>query len=413
MLDFADLPYKFVPPRPNRLVIALAQLYVGKIALPGKRHQISELKVEGAEEIRKAQAVDGARFVLLPNHSTHSDPQVMAEVCRRLGIRPSFMAAYDVFARSKLQSWIMQRTGAFSVDREGSDRKSMKCATEIVVQGDYPLILFPEGNVYLCNDQVTPFAEGAAYIALRAQKSVGEQAPVYAVPVSMKFTYLEDIRDAVCDTLANIALSFDTVFDRGAPFADELKRISVTALARYLKQRGHIPPDGKADVDHQIEHAAEQIITSLEAKIGLRPRSGDDLTTRVRKIRAAVHAVRTDAEREVDHRAANHWADEAMLALRILGYRGGYMASRPTLDRVAETVARLREDVHSKLFPPDGRRRCIVKLGTPIDLRKHMESFQKKARPALEKLTELCESGVQTGIDEINASNDELGAADF
>ena len=189
MLDFADLPYQFVPPKPSPLLISLTQLIVGKLALPGRRHLVKDLEIRGSAPLRAACS-KGTRFVLLPNHSTHSDPQVMLEVSRHLGIRPSFMAAYDVFTRSRIQGWYMQRTGAFSVDREGSDRKSMKCATDIVVAGKYPLILFPEGNVYFSNDQVAPFAEGASYIALRAQKAVGTDQPVYAVPVSLKFTYL-------------------------------------------------------------------------------------------------------------------------------------------------------------------------------------------------------------------------------
>ena len=58
------------------------------------------------------------------------------------------MAAYDVFARNKFASWFMQRIGAFSVDREGSDRKAMKCAAQILEEGQYPLVIFPEGNVF-------------------------------------------------------------------------------------------------------------------------------------------------------------------------------------------------------------------------------------------------------------------------
>ena len=412
MLEFADIPYRFVPPCPNPLLISLAQFVIGKFALPGKNHLVKEIEIRGSRALLEARQKN-CRFVILPNHSTHSDPQVMGEVCRRLSIRPSFMAAYDVFARSRLQSWLMQRTGAFSVDRDGSDRKSMKCATEVVIDGKYPLILFPEGNVYLCNDQVTPFAEGASYIALRAQKTLGADIPVFAVPVSMKYTFLEDIRQRLRESLDEIAGQFDTKLDPEADFAEELKRISTTALRHFLTQRGYLPPDGTATVDEQVAEAAEQLIVALEAKINLQPGRDSGLTGRIRRIRAAVHAVRTDDSREVDHRAAVHWADEAILALRILGYQGGYMASQPTLDRVAETVARLREDVHSRLFPPDGKRRCIVEIGTPLDLRDRLEPFHSKARQAIGDLTRDCEAAVQSGLDAINAGNDSVGARLF
>ena len=239
MLEFKDLPYRFVPPKPNPFLISLTQWVMGKVALPSKRHLIEELEIRGQDTFRQSCGKD-AHILLLPNHSTHSDPEVMSEVTRRLGIQPSFMAAYDVFARSRIQSWIMQRTGAFSVDREGSDRKSMKCATDVLIEGKHPLILFPEGNVYFCNDEVAPFAEGASYIALSAQKKLGESHPVYAVPVSMKFTYIEDIRDQLRSSLDELARRFETELDPEADFGLELLRISTTALQRFLRQRGYL-----------------------------------------------------------------------------------------------------------------------------------------------------------------------------
>ena len=412
MLEFKDLPYRFVPPKPNPFLISLTQWVMGKVALPSKRHLIEELEIRGQDTFRQSCGKD-AHILLLPNHSTHSDPQVMSEVTRRLGIQPSFMAAYDVFARSRIQSWIMQRSGAFSVDREGSDRKSMKCATDVLIQGKHPLILFPEGNVYFCNDEVAPFAEGASYIALSAQKKLGESHPVYAVPVSMKFTYIEDIRDQLRSSLGELARRFETELDPEADFGLELLRISTTALQRFLRQRGYSSSKQASSVDEQIHNAAEQIINSLEEKIEIQSKPGSSLTDRIRRIRATIHGIRIDPDREVDHPAAALWADEAILALRILGYQGGYMATKPTLDRVAETVARLREDVHSLTFPPAGKRRCIVQLGNPIDLRERLEPFRSKARQTIADLTRDCEAAVQSGIDDINASNDALGSQLF
>ncbi len=412
MLEFKDLPYRFVPPKPNPFLISLTQWVMGKVALPSKRHLIEELEIRGQDTFRQSCGKD-AHILLLPNHSTHSDPQVMSEVTRRLGIQPSFMAAYDVFARSRIQSWIMQRSGAFSVDREGSDRKSMKCATDVLIQGKHPLILFPEGNVYFCNDEVAPFAEGASYIALSAQKKLGESHPVYAVPVSMKFTYIEDIRDQLRSSLDELARRFETELDPEADFGLELLRISTTALQRFLRQRGYSSSKQASSVDEQIHNAAEQIINSLEEKIEIQSKPGSSLTDRIRRVRATIHGIRIDPDREVDHPAAALWADEAILALRILGYQGGYMATKPTLDRVAETVARLREDVHSLTFPPAGKRRCIVQLGNPIDLRERLEPFRSKARQTIADLTRDCEAAVQSGIDDINASNDALGAQLF
>ena len=67
----------------------------------------------------------------------------------------------------------MQRVGAFSIDRETSDRKAISMACEILQTGDYGLTIFPEGNVHLTNDRVTSFLEGAAFIASPNPKVIG------------------------------------------------------------------------------------------------------------------------------------------------------------------------------------------------------------------------------------------------
>lgn len=413
MLEYSDLPYQFLPPKPNRLVMALAQMITPSIILPGKNHRLDATGITDAELFLEARRHKGARFVFLPNHPTHSDPQVMMEVCRQLQVKPAFMAAYDVFARGKLASWLMQRIGAFSVDREGSDRKSMKCATEILTAGEYPLVIFPEGNVYLCNDRVTPFAEGAAFIALRAQKELGSEIPVFAVPVSLKYSYIEDVREKILTNLAEIAGIFGDSLDRDAPVMEELKRISISALAYYLKEHGHLPPESDLLTDDLIRNAADQLIESLEQKMELSTRDGDELTARIRKIRATIHSIRCDPDRHAEHDTVSVYADEAMLALRILGYLGGYSTANPTLDRVAETITRLREDVTSKNAPPDGRRKASIKIGKPIDLREYLEKFQGKARDAITELTDSCENTVQAGINELNKNNTLPGSMPF
>jgi len=413
MLEYSDIPYQFLPPKPSRLVMALAQIVTPSIVLPGKNHRLSAVELSGKELFLESRSHKQARFVFMPNHPTHSDPQVMMEVCRQLQVKPAFMAAHDVFVRGKVSSWFMQRIGAFSVDREGSDRKAMKCATGILAAGEYPLVIFPEGNVYLCNDRVTPFVEGAAFIALRAQKELGEDIPVFAVPVALKYSFVEDVRETFIDNLSGIAGEFGDTLNRQAPMIDELKRISIKVLIHYLELHDQAPVSGGLETDESISKAAERLIASLENKMNITVREGDDLTTRVRKIRATIHGIRSDPARKDEHDTVSDYADEAMLALRILGYLGGYSLSSPTLDRIAETITRLREDITSETAKPAGRRKAYAKICKPVDLREYLGKFQKGAREAIAELTNTCEGSVQAGINELNAGNSLPGSKPF
>ena len=405
MLEFTDQPYKFFPPRPSRPIIAVTQWANHTFVLPGSNHRITDLQIDGSERIREL-VERGARLLFLPNHSTHSDPQIMSEVHRRLGLPSPFMAAYDVFLRSKSSAWFMQHTGSFSVDREGSDRRAMSTAIKVVKESR-SLTIFPEGNVYFTSDRVTPFLEGAAFIGIKAQKDLGKAAPVYAIPVAIKATQLLDQRPAVLDRLAQAAGLVGTTLDRGADTLDELRRIGQLALEAHLSAHGFESPRSDLPIHSALEQAATTLVEALETDLELTPKAGTSLTDRLRKIRSKIHQIRISPDSEVDTGTAAAWADRAILALRMVGYTGDYVAEAPTLDRFADTTEKLLEDLQSRALKPYGKRRAIVRLCDPIDLR------DLSGRSAVESLTREVESKVQAALDDINACNRSAGAQRF
>ena len=143
----------------------------------------------------------------------------------QLSMPVSFMAAYDIFLQSKLNAWCMQRAGCFSVDREGSDRKSMKEALRILKEGERGLIIFPEGNVYLTNDKVTPFLDGPAFLGMKAQKDLGGDHPILAIPVSLKVTHVSDSSGKIVDLFRTLASEVDEEYADTADHGFEIKRL--------------------------------------------------------------------------------------------------------------------------------------------------------------------------------------------
>src|SRR4051812_45422433 len=88
---------------------------------------ISQIDLVGQENLSKIAPGDGA--LIAPNHSHDSDPHVMMHVGKMLGRQLYFMAAWQVFLAHKgIDGFVMQRMGAFSVDREGCDRRAMRQA---------------------------------------------------------------------------------------------------------------------------------------------------------------------------------------------------------------------------------------------------------------------------------------------
>jgi len=407
VLEFSDLPYQFFPPQPNRFVIRLGRWANNQFILRNKNHRISDLRLEGGGQIEELIR-SGARVLFLPNHPTHSDPQMMTEIQRRIGTGSYFMAAYDVFLRSKFNARMMQLNGSFSVDREGSDRRAMSTAID-VLKDTGSLTVFPEGNVYFTNDRPTPFLEGAAFVGVKAQKDLGSDVPVYAVPVAIKATHLIDQRTAVLDRLGRAAKSVGSRCDRDADPLLELRRVGQLVLEKNLKVRGFEPPDASHTINDALLQAAENLLDQLETDIGQAAKAGAPLTERMRKVRSHIHKVRINpkSEADINEKTATLWADRAILTLRLLGYAGGYVAEHPTVDRFAETVEKLTEDLQSQSQRPYGKRRGIVRLCDPIDLREH------SGRGAIESVTDLVEAAVQTNLDDINAENASPGSRIF
>lgn len=403
MLDFSDKPYRYFPPRRNALVAWIMGVYNRRYLLP-RRNRIESLEVCGQTDQLKRLG-GSSRLMFVPNHPTHSDPEIYTEALRRIGVTSHFMAAYDVFLRRRRTAWIMQRMGSFSVDREGSDSRSMKQCRDTLHSGEHALTIFPEGNVYLQNDLVTPFHDGAALIGLRCCRSLAdENIAVLAVPVSIKATHTQDVRGQLSRRLYELAEALQLELPRGLPPLEAVRLVGQTALSRNLRQRGIDVPETES-LAAQIAKSAESVIGGLEVKMSLEPRPRDSVIDRIRRARRAVHEIRIDDSRAQDHAAAGHWADEAMLALRIASYSGAYVEACPTIDRFSETIEKLYEDIYRRVCEPWTARHAFVHFSEPIDLRDFLGSFKRKARTAVRELTDACERSVQNGLDELNARN--------
>ncbi len=412
MLEFSDAKYQFFPSEPSPALIWIGQFLNRRVILPGKNHCIPEISMSGEAEAVRDVRERGDRILFVMNHPSHSDPQVITEVHRRLGQPSCFMAAYDVFLRSRFSAWSMQKLGHFSIDREAADRKAMAAAVEILNAGDYALNIFPEGNVYLTNDRVTPFLDGTAFIALKAQQTL-ETTGIQIVPISLKFTHLTTPRETVTKRLLQLGSDSGYTFPKGST-ADPVKSIfglGQHILTQFLTRHGFEREITGSDlgVYDTLTQFADTLATNLESSLELPAPKEGGLIDRIRRIRSTIHQIRVSPDGS-SHHEIDGLADKAILALRIHGYLAPYLSLAPTIDRYDETVERVAEDFYSQAMPRTGPRRALVKIHTPIDVREHLAEGGGKLRNAVDSLTRAMEEAVQTGVDRINERNDAEGA---
>ncbi len=413
MLEFSDANYQFFEPKPSRPVIALSRALNRHLVLPGKNHLIKDIRLEG--DIERVQEIQraGHRILFVMNHPSHSDPQIVTELHHRMGIPSSFMAAYDVFLRSRRAAWCMQRLGHFSIDREGNDRKAMATAIDILKAGEFALSIFPEGNVYLTNDRVTPFLDGTAFIALKAQKSL-ENGKVSVVPLSLKFTHLTTPRVMLRSRLRKLGDDSGFTFDPDPDPIGAVLGLGTHLLAAHLQTHGYgndISPTDR-DVHSKLEALAHTLMDDIEEELSLPPAGSDELIARIRKARSTIHQLRIkeESDGETNTDLLRSTAQKTILALRIHGYLTPYLTANPTIDRFDETVEKLCEDFYSEAMPRTGPRRLIAKVHSPLDVSEYLNAADGKLKDAVGRLTRDMEDRVQQGIDAINGENDAPGA---
>ncbi len=400
MLRFSNTPFVFKEAKPNRWVYGMAMWVNRVIALPGHRHRIKSMELSGCDRLMPLLNDPDVRLIFVANHSTHSDVEVLMEAQRQCGIWGAYMAAHEVFTRNRFQSWVMQRVGAFSVNRENVNRQSIKEGVRMVRDHRCSLTLFPEGNVAFTNEQVMPFLDGASFMAIKAQKSLAGVAKVLVIPTSIRLTHIEDIRDLLKMQLESLLRQLadegiEVKVDEDAPFHQQIEMLAYAILCRGLKRRDYDVPDDdgagwRDNPDVMMEKVIEMILSGLEREMGNAAKGNH--SDRARVVRSQLSKMRL--EDDVDIEKIQHWDDQSILLLRVQTYGASYLRDCPSIDRCSETLEKLREDFEEILIRPVSPRHAHVHFGAPIVI----------DGKRVAELTSELEAAVNSGFSEYSSS---------
>ena len=186
--------------------------------------RITDVEVRGAEHVRGA--LDAGHGVLItPNHSVHGDPMIVYEAAREFGSALYFMGAWQVLGLANpITRAFLRFHGCFSVDREGTDRQALQQAVDVLQNHKEPLVIFPEGEVYHCNERVTPFREGPAAMAVMAARKA--ERDVVIVPCGLRYYYVEDPLPALLTLMDNVEAALFWRPTPQRPIAERLYRVA-------------------------------------------------------------------------------------------------------------------------------------------------------------------------------------------
>ncbi len=365
--------------------------------------RLMQIDVQGEQHLR--QALDQGRGVLItPNHATHADPDTMYAAADHVGCPFFFMSTWHVFAaHGPVARRLLQWHGTFSVDREGADLQAFKQAVKIVQQEPYPLVIFAEGEVYHCNDRVTPFREGAAVVALSAAKRA--KRPIVCVPCALKYRYLEDPMEELLPVMEQLERHIHWRPRPDLPLGERIYRFAEAAMS--LKEMEFLGHASTGSLPERTDALACEILRRLETRHGLDPGAAT-IPERVKELRhQSLAGLEKLAPEDPQFKQFNDDLDDLFLVVQLFSYPGDYVADRPSVERLAETLDKFEEDVLGKYSATIRSTRAVtVRFGQPVDVE---PTGNRKADARL--LTNTLEGRVQEMLDDLVASQDYLTPA--
>ena len=352
---------------------------------------LSQVELLGGQHLQAAQA-EGQGVLIAPNHPSHADPFVMQEASDRLRVPFHFMAAWQVFAMTHwMGRTVLRQHGCFSVNREGHDMPAFRQAVRLL-ESDRPLVIFPEGEVLHLNDRVMPFRRGAATAALRAARRSGR--PVACLPTAIKYHYSDDPRPRFTALVERLEQRLGLQTQHERPLAQRIVR-TTEALIEAKEVECFAVRQVGSNVERRERLIAAQL-ARLESRYGAAAPAAT-ISERVKRLRQLAIATLEESPSHPTREAAQRDLDELFAVMQLFSYPADYLAGNPSLERLAETLDKLEEDVlEVPTARPRGIRRTVIAFGEPVLAQPHGDRKQ-----AAIDLTDALESRVQELLDSL------------
>jgi hypothetical protein len=318
---------------------------------------VQRLAFRGLDLLRDSLQ-QGAGVLLTPNHSRWPDPCVMGMLSIELNRFFYYAAAYHLFKQSRLTAWWMNRTGAYSILREGLDREAIWTTVDILTRAERPVVLFPEGTWYRQNDRLGPLQKGVTFIARQAARVA--KRPILVHPVAIKYWLLEDPRPVLCERLAKLEENLAWHPQRHLDLLPRLAKLGNALLT--LKEIEFHGEGRDGPVDERIRDLTDGRVAALEAT-HLGKQHDGSLMERIRRLRQ--HLVRRLPEVSADSPEGPRLyqaLDDLLLCENLSCPFVEYLQDRPSPERLMETLQRIEETL------TDGTEVQTVPLGAVVEV---------------------------------------------
>lgn len=341
-------PYRFIPPHRGKLWSWVFRTLLLRRFLRSA-YGIAGWEVSGLQHLRESLSA-GHGVILCPNHSRPSDPMLMGVLVKETPCYVYAMASWHIFKQSRLEAFIANRIGGFSVYREGLDRQALETAVDIVTTAERPLIVFPEGVISRSNDRLLGLMDGVAFIARAAARKRARQAAdrrVVIHPVAIRYRLAGDPEATIGPVLSRLEQRTFWKSHEHLPTRARIAQLGQALLAaREIECLGQ-PQTGP--LFRRMQHLIDSVLHPQEEEWLSRRRYGD-VISRVKDLRTAMlpALLQGNLSPEERQRRWRQLTDSYYLQCLSLyppGYLDDGVCGTVTPERVVETVHRLEEDM--------------------------------------------------------------------
>jgi len=388
-----EKPYRFVPPHRGNWWPSLIQRLRLVDRYLRKREGVVAYECRGLEHLR-ASLDAGHGILLTPNHCRPADPLSMGFLMRAVRRHPFGMASWHLFNQDRFTRWALPKIGAFSVNREGIDRKAIDLAIEVLSTAERPLVIFPEGAVSRTNDRLHALLDGVAFIARtaarrRTKRAADEKVVVH--PVALKYRFEGDLKEALAPALADIEHRLSWHPQDDLPLLDRIAKVGVALLC--LKEIEYFGQPRDGTLAGRLRRLIDRVLGPLEAE-WLDGLQTGPVVPRVKALRMKILPDMVN-NRVSEQERARRWRQlgDVYLSQQLACYLPEDLAEYPSVDRLMETVERYEEDLTDKVRV-HGRMKVIIAVGEAIEV-----PARRERRAEVDPLMAQIESQLQAMLD--------------
>lgn len=362
-----DRPYQFVPPHRGTFIPTLLRNIGVPFRWMKKNEGVTECEIRNGQRLRDSLAA-GHAMVLAPNHSRPGDPMLMGWVTMEMNNLIYAMASWHLFNNGWVNGLAIKLFGGFSIYREGTDRRSIETAIEILENAERPLLLFPEGTTTRTNDRLRPLLEGVAFIARQgAKRRAKKGGKVVIHPMGIKYLYQHDLYEAINPVLSRLEEQITWQPQTHLPLVQRIKKLGVSLLGvKELEYFGNVQMGSIAERQDRL---IRRLLEPLETEwLGEKADPTHSVLERVKNLRGRIMPLFFEKETTKQQKAFR-WRQlkDIYLAQQLWCYPDDYLEGSPSAERLLETVERFEEDMTGKVTAHVGRK-VIIDVGEPMEV---------------------------------------------